>query len=90
MCVCVCGGGGLGRMRRAADSSCWFGSHIVSLDKKLYSPLSLAPHVYKTGTRINSKDLFQLESAELSPCTLSWTIQTILGRHLVSDFAYLG
>ena len=47
-------------VRRAADSSCWFESHIVSLDKRLYSPLSLPPHVYKTGTRINSKDLFQL------------------------------
>ena len=62
------GGGGEGvRVRRAADSSCWFESHIVSLDKRLYSPLSLPPHVYKTGTRINSKDLFQLQSADLCP-----------------------
>ena len=67
---CVWGGGGGGEgvgVRRAADSSCWFESHIVSLDKRLYSPLSLPPHVYKTGTRINSKDLFQLQSADLCP-----------------------
>ena len=57
------GGGGRG----AADSSCWFESRIVSFDKKRYSPLSLPPHMYKTGTRMNSKDLFQLLSAELSP-----------------------
>ena len=59
MCVSVCrgggGGGGRGEARRAADSSCWFEFHIVSLDKKLYSPLSLAPHVCKTGTRIKFK-----------------------------------
>ena len=70
MCVCVCvcgvGGGGVG-VRRAADSKSWFESHIVSFDKKLYSPLSLPPHMYKTATRMNSKDLFQLQSAELSP-----------------------
>ena len=56
------GGGGEGvGARRAADCQ------IVSLDKRLYSPLSLPPHVYKSGARINSKDLFQLQSAELCP-----------------------
>ena len=29
------GGEGVGA-RRAGDSSCWFESHIVSLDKRLY------------------------------------------------------
>ena len=67
MCVWGGGGGGGVGVRRAADSSCWFESHIVSFDKKLYSPLSLPPHMYKTATRMNSKDLFQLQSAELSP-----------------------
>ena len=51
----MCGGGGGGGARRAADSSCWFESHIGSLDKRLYSPLSLPPHVYKTSTRISAE-----------------------------------
>ena len=34
MCVWGEGGGGVG-VRRAADSKCWFESHIVSFDKKL-------------------------------------------------------